>query len=443
MRRHIALENEEVVNLEDQPVLSLEEEQVVASEVANTEAEIATDLGETDRVLEVSDALEDLAVVADGITEATPAETALMEVAGNMAVAGSDIEAEEIVPSMESFRGTRISTEGLRETAATMWKNILEFLKKVWAKIEAFFYKIFGLVPGLRRRVASLEKSVDEATGLKLENNKFKVTSGVAALCVDYKPIKNEAELKAGLKDLREAADFIYKTKLSGDAKAGEKMADIIGDFDPEKDAAAQVTEMVKAVGAHIKASANVPGSSTAPSGYTGFAVKAGAQLMGNTRLVSKLYNEQGDKSVLGALDRVRHSGVEFATAREKAGTIPGDFEFATLSLAGCSAILKDVENLLDSVEEYKRGKSSKEVAAAKKKMETASEKAGKAFEKSGNGEPDSKERAAMPYYKGLLNMNAAFVRWVQQPAVPFTRHALTAASAALMVVQKSVAQYK
>lgn len=437
MRRHIAIES---ASFRSFAVLSLEEEQILTAEAASDEAEIATDLAEAERVIEVSDALEDLAVVADEIGEATPAETALVEIAGDMAVAGSDVEAEEIIPSMESYRGKRIATEGIRQTAQTIWANIMQFLKKVYKKIEGFFYKMFGTIPNLRKRIEDLEKAVDAASGKKLEEKKFSVSTGVAALSVDYKPVKTETELAAALKALSDASDDVYKKLMAGVAKVGEDISDVISDFDPEKAPEDQAQKLLAVVQGHAK-DFKPSGNSTAPV-ISGYKVEAGAQLLGNVRLVKKVY-ESSESGTLGSLDRARRSGTELVAAREKDGTIPADFEFQTLSLAAASNILKEAANLLDNVEEYKRGKAGKEIEKAKTKLETASSKASKAFEKTKSSESDAVERAALPYYKSFLNFNAAYVRWVQQPAVPFTSHVLTTVRAALMIVQKSVAQYK
>ena len=204
MRRFLATESYSDFRGE----LSLEEEQVLMDEAATDAAEVDKDLGESERVIEVSDALEDLAVIADGIEEATPAEAALIETAGDMAVAGTDVQPEEVVPAMESYIGRRIATEGIRETARAIWESIQRWVKSIWEKIEKFFYKLFGVIPGMRKRIAALEKRVDEAVGKKVEEKKVTISSGVASLCIDYKPVKNEGEFLKGVTSLQKVLDF-------------------------------------------------------------------------------------------------------------------------------------------------------------------------------------------------------------------------------------------
>lgn len=422
--------------------LSLEEEQVMLDEAAADQAEATQDLAEAERIIEVSDALEDLAVVADSVEEATPAEAALVEIAGDMAVAGTDVAPEEVVPAMEGYVGRKIATEGIRETAAAIWKSIQDFLKKIWEKIKGFFYKLFGTIPSLRRRLAALEKRADEAAGKSLgDTKKVKLTSGLASLSVAGKVPKNSSELNAGLKNLGEAVNYVFGNLAEKTAKKGEEIAKIVADFEPSK-AAEAVSEMVKVIGEN--ASAKVPGASGSDTKrFPGFKAEFGAALFGDVSLVKKNYVEtSGDKDTdLAKLDRIRRGGVDLAPTDTKTPNLPSEVEFAPLSPAEVNAVVGDIEKILDQMEEYQRGSKSKAVEKAKADLERASEKATKAFDALGKSE-DAGEKAAVPYYRGLLNMNAAYARWAQSPAMPLSSRALTSIKAVMTVCEKSLALY-
>lgn len=437
MRKHfVALESHST----NFGVISLEEEQIMLDEAAQDAAGATQDLAEAERIIEVSDALEDLAVVADGIEEATPAETQLVELAGQMAVAGTDVQPEEVVPAMEGYVGRRIATEGIRERAHQIWESIQRFLKQIWEKIESFFYKIFGTIPNLRKRIEALEKHVEDAVGRKMEDKKFKITSGVTAFCVDYKPVKNESELTSALKAIDGAAKFTYSDIADKMAKAGESLADIIGNFEP-KSAQDQAKKMLDEF-SKINRSVSFSGTNL-PSDYMpGFTVKAGEQLMGNVRLAHRALKDDSDKSILGELDRARRTGFDLISAREKAGSTPADFEFQTMSLGGCTDLLKASAKLLDTLEDYKRGKGWKEVKKAKDKLESASSKAASSFKNLKDSE-EADEKAAVPFFKSMLNFNQAYTAWVKNPAIPMLQHSLTSIRAVMVAVEKSVACYK
>lgn len=425
----------------DGGAISMEEEQVMMGEAAADAAEIATEITEAERVVEVSNALEDLAAVADQIEEASPAETALVEIAGDMAVAGTDIQPDEIVPVMESYRGGKIATEGLKERAVTMVKNIIEFVKSIWERIKKFFYNIFGAIPSMRKRVKSLKEKAEatyNAPALDNAKKTFPVKRGVASLCVDMTPVKTAKEVSDAVTKLQEAADFVYGPSIERRAELGKKLAEAIADFDPTK-ADGQAKSFAEEVGKFI-GSLKVPGTSTAPA-QDGFDVTAGNQLLGNVRLMRRVFKSTG-KDVLADLDAHRRSGVELTSSREKGGSIPGDFAFNTMKAQEAEEILTKIEKILDVLEDYNKGKNSKSVDDAKKKMEDASAKATKSFDSMSNAEEGSAERSAYPIYKAMVGYNVAYARWVQSPAVTFANHVMTELNAVMTVVQASLAQY-
>lgn len=422
--------------------ISLEEEQVMLDEAAADQAEASQDLVEAERIIEVSDALEDLAVVADGIEEATPAEAALVEIAGDMAVAGTDVSPEEIVPAMESYIGRRISTESIKETAAAIWKSIQDFLKKVWEKVENFFYKIFGTIPALRRRLKDLEKRIDAASGSSLgEEKKIKLTSGLSSLSINGKVVKSGAELKAGMTSLTTAVDYVFATGADDVAKMGEKIAEHISDFEPAQHvkAATALADMFDTKTGQTR----LPGAHDATdSRWTGFDAKMGDALFGNVSLVVKSPKVDEAAGLLGRLESIRRTGAELVPTSQKSTTTPSDVEFAALSNSEMTDCLDKVTGILDKLEAYQRGKGAKAIKAARAKLDAASKKATAAVEKMRTGE-DADEKAAVPYYKSMLNFNVAFARWAQSPSMAMASRSITSIKAVMSVCEKSLSLYK
>ncbi len=421
------------------PMISLEEEQVMLDEAGTASAGAENDLQQVERIIEVSDGLEDLAVIADGIEEASPAEVALIENAGNLAVAGTDIQPDEIIPSMESYVGTKIATEGIRETARKLWENIKNFLKRIWVKVEAFFYKIFGTIPRLRSAIDALEKRVEEVTGKQLDQKTIKVTSGLTMLSTNYVAAKNESDVKKGLETMTTAAKFVYGSYVESVAKRGVIIADAIRDFDPAKaeESAGALRMALKAVKPD-----SIPGIDGGDkSRFPGFTTYKGASLPGNVSLACKWYVDSDDTSVLGALDRFRNAHCDLISTSEKDKAPPSEIDFTTMTTSGMKAILKDASALLDTLEDYKRGAKAKAINKSKSDIEAASEKAAKAAEAMNN--KDEGERVSLPYYKTLINFNAAYMRWSKDPAIGMLSHSMSVIKTAMMLVQKSCSAYK
>lgn len=420
--------------------ISMEEEMVMLDEAAVDQADATQDLAEAERIIEVSDALEDLAVIADGIEEASPTETALIEAAGTMAVAGTDVAPEEIVPAMESYVGRRIATEGIRETARQIWDSIQKFLKNIWEKITNFFYKTFGTIPGLRKRIDAQLKRIDDASGKKAEESKITLATGITSITTDNVVAKNEANLAAGMKLLTEAGKYAFGAHQEAIAKQGETIAKAISDFDPAK---AEESAVALRDGMR-KDNVKLPGAGAVnATRFPGFKTKFGAALPGNVSLVYKGYDDNTGASTLASLDRMRKSGVELISTNEKTKDAPNDVVIATLSLSGATGLLESAKELLETLEDFNRGKRSKEIKKTQKSIEDASAKATKEMEKAKSDTEDAVAKGSVPYYRALLNFNAAYARWAQQPAMPLLSHSLSTIRTIMVIVDKSLAQYK
>lgn len=418
--------------------ISLEEEALMTSEAEGDAAEVATDLAEAERLIEVSDALEDLAVVADDIEEATPTELQLIETVGQAAVAGSDVAPEEIVPAMESFKGGRIATESIRDRARSIWEQIQRYLKQIWEKIESFFYKLFGTVPSLRKRVAALRDKVDAKQGMKSEAKPMKMV-GATYLSIAGTPVKNEGGLNKGLSDLEDAAKYVFGAYSDGVATRGEVIADALNKFDI-KEAEKATTELRDKLVAQKPP--KMPGTASAnQSRFPGFTTYIGPALLGNHSLAAKQFNEGDSSSVLGALDKFRRAGVELIPTNEKAVAAAANAEFSVMSLSAMNTALGHLDKILDLVEEFRRGKRTKDINKSRESIKSASSKATKAMESAKTG--DEEARSTVAYYRAMINFNAAYARWVQQPAIPFSSSALSTVRATLNLIDKNLSTYK
>lgn len=421
-------------------VLSLEEEQIVTDEANQDLVEVESDLADGERAAEVVAGLENIEMIASDITEATPVDIALINTAADMATAGTGIDGEEILPAMESFTGGRISLEGISDSGRRIWASIQEILKRIWEKIEGFYYKLFGTIPSIRKRLDALEARIDSVRSLNMETKKFTQSSGLASISVDYSPIKDESGLLKAVDELTKTAEFIYKDGVETFAKVGKDVADVISDFSIEKkeELVKKTASILATMGGRLT---KLPGSSSIGD-QGGFARKAGFQLLGNQRIVSQVAKKSDIEGVLGELDRYRRTRFEWAGAREKEGTVPASVDFATISTSGASALIKKMGELLDVLEDYNRGKAWKDVKASREALKAASKKATSELEKI-KGSSEADERAAVSYYRGLLTINQAYAGWTSNPAAQLMSQSIRSINAVTNLIVKSLAQYK
>lgn len=421
-------------------VLSLEEEQIVTDEANQDLVEVETDLADGERATEVVAGLENIEMIASDITEATPVDIALINTAADMATAGTDIQGEEILPAMESYTGGKISLEAIGESASRIWASVQAILKRIWENIESFFYKLFGTIPSIRKRLSDLEDRVGAARSKTLETKKFTQTTGLVSISVDYTVIKDEAGLLKSLGELVKTAEFVYKDGVDAFAKVGKDVAAVISDFSIE-----DKEKLVQKAGDILSTNAaritKVPGSSSIGS-QGGFERKAGYQLMGNKRIICNIANKSDETSGLGWLDRNRRNRLEWAGAREIDGNVATSVDFATITTSGASSLIKKLSELLDILEDYNRGKAWKDVKASRDALATASKVATAALDKAKNAS-EADERAAVPYYRGLLNVNQSYATWVSTPAAQLMSQSIRSINAVTNLISKSLAQYK
>jgi hypothetical protein len=419
-------------------MLSLEEEMIVVDEAAQDEANIERDLSESERVIEVSDALEDVAVVADGIECATPGEVALIDTASQMAVAGTDLDPEEVVPAMESYLGKRISTETIRETARTIWENIQAFLTKVWNNIVAYF-RVGAVVPMLEKRIESMEKKIKELGKLKEGAAPIKLKSSFLAIETkvgDASVVKNGAELKKALATNVEAATFVFGEAADKTAANGEALAKVIEKFTPETHA--QVMQELLAEFGKLTFP-KPPGAKGTTKDQNGNESFAGSHLLGGGWLQLDVYVPKDGTSPLGALERFRKSGLSFGgNSFEKA---PTEVEFAVLSESDMQSLIKDAKDLLKQLKDFHAGARLDKLKKAGDSLKAASKKA--AGEIAKIKQEDKGQAAIINDYRAAINLNVAFTRWVQSPALPFYGKCISTVKAVMHAIGSSMAQYE
>jgi hypothetical protein len=446
MRRflNVALEN----HFEGAPVLgdeniSMEEEAIMLDESSQAAAETAQDLSEAERIVEVSDALEDLAVVAGSKDELTPQEAQLLETAGDMAVAGTDVDPDEIVPSMESFKDANgkilgsIVMESFREKAKSLWEAILRILKDIWNKIEAFFYKIFGTIPRRRKQLAALKDKAEHASGLQRKEAKFSVAVN-RYMVTGGAPIKTVEGYQKALGDVVKTAEWVYGPYVDSLGKKGDKIASALEDFNVDNPA-----ESTDKLRAELPATAHAPGAvSHRSSRWEKFSVMKGHDLLGGVSLFSLSLEGKGGENTLAVLERERQAQVHLSESQDKSKDNSSSIDFPTITPVQCESLIKDLEELFEAMEKYQRGKAKGEIEKTRKKIEAASKKAEGASSKAKESE-EAAERAAVPHYRALINFNIAYARWIESPIMGFTKLGFGVANTTISLIERSLAQYK
>ncbi len=425
--------------------ISFEEEAILVEGAANDLADAQQTQAEVGRVEDIVDGLEDLAAIADQIETATPTDVAMVDTAQRLALAGSDVDSEEVTPSLESFVGRTISTEGIKELAWKLWESLKKTLKKIWSKIEGFFYKVFGTIPNLRKSLESLKKRANEMSSKTMKGTKTELGTEVNALCTNYTAPKKGKEIVDGFKQLNGYLNSAFDKHHKGTAAIGEKLADSFNEYDFEK-GEESLRRVVDVMGSGIDLGSVVKLFDLGNYTDRRFAkgdVKKGPDLFGNKSLFltgcSKITEILGKKSTAALRDaefaRAYRLDVMVSAVKEKDAVTSATID--TMTVGEVEDFVVAGNELLDLVEEYQRGKAKKEADKARERLETATDKL------TANGKKQEDMASAdIAYYRSALNFNSWFIGMATQPNASLCSLGLAAIRAGIVACNKSLSNY-
>ena len=161
--------------------------------------EVAVDSREIERLSEIAVGLEDLAKICGFVKGASTVDLAFVENATNLALAGTGIKCEEILPSLESYKDGEISTESIKRFALNVWKSITKLQSRVWKNTVRFFNSIFKSVPRLRKSVEDLKLRVDGVREKTLKDGKIDLGNATGTLSIGYEALKDLSTLRDSL----------------------------------------------------------------------------------------------------------------------------------------------------------------------------------------------------------------------------------------------------
>ncbi|WP_233875190.1 hypothetical protein [Paraburkholderia adhaesiva] len=423
--------------------ISLEEEVLLIDENARDEAQIQTDLADVNRGLDTADALEDLAVVAGNIEDASEQETQLIDTCAQMATTGTDIQPEELMQPAQRAEDGTVATEGFRETAKGIIETILKYVAKIWESFVGWLKRTFTLIGSTRARLDKLRKYL--AT---VEKAKSPLKEGATVSVFDeagYQPVKDGRSYVQLNRDWSRTMEWVFGDYARYALTMGGKAVKGIETFDaqhPEESATKLRHDL-----ASVKL-ASMPGPRRAKR-VGNLDVEISDDLPHNKVLmVSDLQND-GEATTLSVLEKLRTHQVQLADAR--AGEVRSRSEHAAqckpLTFDEMDTLVDEFEGQLRAVEKFTSSNREGELQRTRKALASASQKAQASLGKLDQGD-DSANGAAHgkvveTYFRAILAFNAAFCNWINQPLLTVSSLALTNVRSGLVRIQESLKCYE
>jgi len=381
--------------------LSVEEEAILADE--NSEAEIAIDAAaaDTDRVTEVAEVANDTMLVVDETPEVGQVEQELVNAVGEMAVAGTDGNPEDVI-SMPVADGEVMSVEGIVSALKSIWHAIVTAIKNMWVGIKHWFTTYFSTLEQNKKHAEGLIKRLSGMKGY-LANSGAELTSTIADIFNYRGNTWMDFFNHAGRVDaeFRQYVLVASETHHALMAPIGEDMEDAFKKYNGEdtSDVANVVDMLGKTLNNYMKRLHLEPQKGD----------KWSSKTLANMTVTAKNYSANWSVSgtnletKIAMLSKVRFDvdqSTEFATTKGrvmKNDTTP-------------EMVLQAVESRLGFINELLKFKGDQF-----KSLETAMEKVQKACDDMlGRIKDDNKEGTA--FAKRLMPLCSAYANWATQP---------------------------
>jgi len=435
------------VSQQHAPRVELDEIEQANAIVASVEAHMdIVQLGEeADRFEDLATGLENLAAVSTGIESATAIELGLIDVASDLAMAGSIHTGEVVTPGLESAEGQTVSVEGIKSIAQDIWKAIKEFVKKIWKRVDDFFHKIFGALPRLRKQLIALRERADGYIDKSIEESKTDVGSAGNPLVVNNVAPKSAKDIQDALETVKAVVDGLFDTYTRCVIDRGDVIKAGLKEYKPGKDwtveqhasALAKVHAFDNDWG-KIKKAFDASEVKTKDRRFSENVKVYGTALPGNMSIFVQEPEKEAGAGTLGVAEGFRGRTVRIMSTFERSQDAIEELEIDTLAVADIKSIVDFCIDIVDGVEAWERGKNIKTI----KGLVNDIEKGGDTLKKAESSlEDTSSEIRAYP--KSAMNFVKSFTTWSAEPHTSITNNGLAAVRAAITVCNKSLSNYK
>lgn len=424
---------------EDRDVLTVSEEEssLLFSEAMALKASIEKDFEYIARVEDLTDALEDLKEAAASIESAGYNDLFLIETAVRAAVAGSDLQVDDVMPGLEQYQNTQVSTEALGDTVLKMWQATQKALEKTWKKIDSFFDKVFPSVGRVRKASDKLRDRAEQYADREVQVKSTELGPEINALSVNYKAPKTDKDILDVLDNLQKQCDALFGRQVSVVAKAGQAIAKAVKDFDPARpeDSLESVTNA--ALELDFKAASNLIGAKTVKDKRFDdrSEVFKGPDLAGNSAIYL-VRSAEVSPSALGRAEAARRRTAELKDSSDKERESIKGGTITTISPASALAIRTAILRLCQSIEDYTSGAALESVKSAQQSIREAVSSA------SSKMKGDDVSQTAVAHYRSAANFASSYARWATSPNTSLISTVLAASRAAITAANKSLSNY-
>lgn len=447
---HLEDASEEGTRLTDAVPGGLDESETATAEIADLrqeEAEIveadaeAEDMGErVDLAEELTETVEPVVTEGAGLDAASMKLllTGMRRVAGPRAkhLVGRDVKMESISAGVSGRREqTRIQFENLKDTLKAAWEAIKAAFKKAWAKIKTWYIKTFDASKKLKSRAEKI-RSRAENSSATIDKKTFSF-SAAKSIAIDGK-LKDGAGFVTALGTVKDLAGKILNPVKSDQVgKAGEDLADLIGDVKKLEDGIAGLqASIVEKVGVPgLKGQVSDPKVKASFGDSKEVSLQASDELPGGKIVVNVKGIGASSKDVTAQIAEIRRTRTVFTNVKDKQKEVSG--EAATLTTSQIANVCETVIDIAETIYDFKKGWENRDKDQDKliKAVDDAFRDISKEDEEN-DGKVARNARSLASAATGLIRRDSSF-------KASFVGYAMATSNVALSYCERSLAQHK
>lgn len=418
-------------------------EAVIAADQA---ADVVANDATMDQVYAMQDNAENMSATADFIDAnvntrdggATEGEVGLAEQVADLATQGTGDSSEQVMPAAESYVGSKIATEGFRETVRNITQAIKRMLRTVFERLKRFWKKMFGRCKPIMADAQKLAARAKAAGGKHLNDKTMEVGSTIATACVWGKKV--ERSVSQVLSHFEKNADMLlkdmYGSALKQNLDLGEALVDALNDIDGTADSVKSGIDKLVSVGeAKYKsfvssfASDSVSDKRFESSSHD---VKASSEILGGKRFFAQLPRNGSVSKARALVD----SRVYFANSVKDQPT----FDTATIEIPQLSTIEKlagVIEDTAKEVHRFETGKGFRDQERIRNRVEAAADKLA-------NRKVADEDRAdgLATNLRVAASFGTLYTTMCQHPYTPMASHMCSIMRSLLSLGERSVSEY-
>ena len=397
------------------------------------------------RLTDTAASAEDTVLIASHIHSATPVELALLDNSLNHLCAGEGLTGSDIVPNMQSYEGSTVNMQSLKDMASSVWQAIKDLIGRIRDRIVKFFKSRWGDSAKLRKRLKSLIDRTEKMSGKSLEESKTEIGREVRYLTVKGSLARTDKDTLKAISDYGTIASTLFETWIKNVNSFGGSLETEMNSYDAStKKSLGTISTLntlatqllltkINSIGKLFESTAS--GDARSPEGI----VRKVIHLPGNVGLfATDAFTSRDYPSVYEHARLLSKARVALEPSLPTMKDLEEKAEIDTWSIDNIRTMCNELLSVLDVLDRYDDSKYMKDTEKTSDKITKAGDKLSKERQKQEEiAEAVNSDGVALQQYA------SAYASWTAGGFASFASNFNTYANGVTVIASKCLSNYK